>query len=183
MSGQRNDVSDATPTRASAWLRLLAHKASLPWPSVGFASGPEIPHRAFECPLHFAGYLLSGAVYETKIPSPQVPLLQRILSPRSPESQSPAVLFGPGMSKGQQGFQPTSLARETGESRLLAWNAIGESRTRLACRATAIQQAGTPRNQFCYKMTSPRNTLSMQDLRWLKPRLLQDDMAVSGRAL
>ena len=157
--------------------------ASLPHPAAGCASGPVIPHRAFECPLHFAGYPRSGAVYETKIPSPQMSLLQRILPPRSPESQSPAVLFGPGMSEGQQGIEPTSLAHETGESRLLAWNATGGSRTRLACRASATPQAGSPRNQPCYKMTSLRNILSVRYLRGIKQRLLQDDIAVRGRVL
>ena len=178
--GQRNDMSEATATRASAGLRFLAHKASLRYPSGGCASGTAIPHRAFEYPLHFAGYLHSGTVYETKIPSPQMSLLQRILPPRSPESQSPAVLFGHGVSEGQQGFEPTPLAQETGESRLLAWNATRGSRARLARRAIAIPQAGSPRNLFCYKMTSPRNILSMRDLRWIRQRLLQDDMAVSG---
>lgn len=79
--GQRNEMSEATATRASAGLRPLANMASLPHQAAGCASGPVIPHRAFVCPLHFASYPRSGAVYETKMPPPQMSLLQKFFRP------------------------------------------------------------------------------------------------------
>jgi len=56
-----------------------------------------------------------GVFYGTQTPSPQMPLLQKMVYHRSAQSPSPAVLHADTLPQGQQDFEPQAMVGKTEE--------------------------------------------------------------------
>ena len=56
-----------------------------------------------------------GVFYGTQTPSPQMPLMQKMVYHRSAQSPSPAVLHADTLPQGQQDFEPQAMVGKTEE--------------------------------------------------------------------
>jgi hypothetical protein len=62
-----------------------------------------------------------GVLYETKTPSSQMPLLQKMVHHRSAQPSSPTILHASALPQGQQEIEPYAMAGQTEGLEIMGW--------------------------------------------------------------